>query len=485
MNPTIEIQINARLDQLDAQLKVAEAKISKSAVTMGKVGEKAGSNFTESFAANLPMMMVATAIAKTIGSGILQAVKDSNAGKSGEEIGLSLAKGIVDGAKSLPVVGVVVGILDEMINGMDRLAEAAHDRAADVGNAFRQAFTDIAKASETTLQAVTRKTEDMAAKTDPAQQAKLSTQRTIEDAKAQLKKIEDDKQMLRDNAAKAEAESVKAATESRDAQKFETFDGNVEGRKNDEKINKELADRKRDAASTRLASEQAINKQSLELVKALNEQILQAEKTGADDQEKILQDKIDKTDAAAKAVREKNLKAAMETGDYQGAQKQIDAQAAADKKALDEKARKTAMNASDYADAIKEINNKAAADQKALDEKSLKDAKEMGNEMVAIFKEQQKEKYDAAMQAQDDIIKGEQAVQKKVDKAKVFSDAVSSAGQEFISSGQTALGQFNFAQQGAGGNAIDLAKKQAASLEKIEQATAEQVRLTKENKGFL
>jgi len=435
MNPTLEVQITARLDKLDAGLKVAESKVNQSAQTMGKAGEKAGANFTESFAANLPMMMVATAIAKTIGSGILQAVKDSNAGKSGEEIGLSLAKGIVDGAKSLPVVGVVVGILDEMINGMDRLAEAAHDRAADVGNAFRQAFTDIAKASETTLQAVTRKTEDMAAKTDPAQQAKLSTQRTIEDAKAQLQKIEDDKQMLRDDAAKAEAESVKAATESRDAQKFETFDGNVEGRKNDEKINKELADRKKDAASTRLASEQAINKQSLDLVKALNEQILQAEKTGADDQQKILQDKIEKTAAASEKI-------------------------AADVKTAADKA-------------------------KAQEDKAAAEAKEMGNEMVAIFKEQQKEKYDAAMQAQDDIIKGEQAVQKKADKAKVFSEAVSSAGQEFISSGQTALGQFNFAQQGAGSSAIDLAKKQVQSLEKIEAATAEQVRLTKENKGFL
>jgi len=485
MNPTLEVQITAKLDKLDAGLKVAEAKVTQSAVTMGKTGEQGGSMFVDKMVGNMVKGLAMGAISNVLGGGILTALKGVNAGKSGQEIGEDLAKGIIDGAKSIPIVGTVVAILDEMINGMDRLAEAAHDRAADVGNAFRQAFTDIAKASETTLQAVTRKTEDMAAKTDPAQQAKLSTQRTIEDAKAQLKKIEDDKQMLRDNAAMAEAQSVKAATETRDAQKFETFDGNVEGRKNDEKINKELADRKRDAASTRLAREQAINKQSLELVKALNEQILQAEKTGADDQEKILQDKIDKTDAAAKAVREKNLKAAMETGDYQGAKKQIDAQAAADKKALDEKSRKTAMNASDYADAIKEINSKAAAEQKALDEKSLKDAKEMGDEMVAIFKEQQKEKFDAAMQAQDDIIKGEQAVQKKVDKAKVFSDAVSSAGQEFISSGQTALGQFNFAQQGAGGNAIDLAKKQAASLEKIEQATAEQVRLTRENKGFL
>ena len=127
MNPTIEVQINARLDQLDAQLKVAEAKISKSAVTMGKVGEKAGANFGESFAANLPMMMVATAMAKTIGGGLLKAVEDVNAGKSGEQIGLGFAQGIVDGAKSLPVVGVVFGILDELVNGASRYIDKLNE----------------------------------------------------------------------------------------------------------------------------------------------------------------------------------------------------------------------------------------------------------------------------------------------------------------------------------------------------------------------
>ena len=432
MNPTLEVQITAKLDKLDAALKVAEAKIGTSAVTMGKTGEQAGSMFAERMVGNMVKGLAMGAITTVLGGGILTALQGINAGKSGEQIGMDISKGIIDGAKSIPVVGVVVSILDEMINGMDRLAEAAHDRAAAVGNSFRQAFTDIAKASETTLQAVTRKTEDMAAKTDPAQQAKLSTQRTIEDAKAQLKKIEDDKQMLRDNAASAEAEAVKAATDERDAQKFETFDGNVEGRKNDEKINKELEARKKDAASTRLASEQAINKQSLDLVKALNEQILQAEKTGAADQEKIQQDKTEK--------------------------------AAAD---------------------LKTATDRAAAEAVKVEDKKAAEAKKAADELVKIAKEKKQAEFDAAMQAQDDIIKGEQAVQKKADKAKVFSDAVSSAGQEFISSGQTALGQFNFAQQGAGSSAIDMAKKQVASLEKIEAATAEQVRLTKENKGFL
>ena len=53
-----------------------------------------------------------------------------------------------------------------------------------------------------------------------------------------------------------------------------------------------------------------------------------------------------------------------------------------------------------------------------------------------------------------------------------------------IGSGQTALGQFNFAQSGSGNQAINLAQKQVTSLEKIEAATAEQVRLQKEMGGF-
>ena len=439
MNPTIEIQINARLDKLDAGLKVAEAKISQSAQTMGKAGEKAGANFGATFAANLPMMMVATAIAHTIGKGVLEAVKGANAGKSGEEIGLGLAQGIVDGAKSLPVVGVVVSILDEMINGMDRLAEAAHDRAAAVANSFRQAFSDIAKSSETTLQAVIRKTQDISAKGDPAQQAKLNTQRTIEEAKAGLKQIEDEKKMLRDKAASAEAQSNKAAIAVRDAQRFQTMDGNVEGKKNDEKINKVLADRVRDAASTRLAAEQGIDKIKVKNVEALNEQILVAEQAGAEDQKQMQQEKL--AQLAKFAEMQKT---------------------AAEKSAAD---------------------LKAAAEKEA--EKLAKVLEEIAKKAQEEYKKYQKEKYEAAMQAQDDIIDAEQAAQAQIDKVGRVDELAGQAAQGMINSGQTALGQFNFAQAGAGGTAMDMAKKQVASLEKIEAATAEQVRLTKENKGFL
>jgi len=420
MNPTIEVQINVRLDKLDAALKVAEAKIGSSAATMGKVGEKGGSMFANQLGGSMVKGLALGAISTVLGNGILTALKGANAGKSGEEIGMEISKGIIDGAKSIPVVGTVVAILDEMINGMDRLAEAAHDRAAAVANSFRQAFSDIAKSSETTLQAVIRKTQDISAKGDPAQQAKLNTQRTIEDAKAGLKIIEDEKKMLRDKAASAEAQANKSAIAVRDAQRFETMDGNVEGKKNDEKINKVLADRVRDAAATRLAREQGIDRLKVKNVEALNEQILVAEQAGAEDQQKMQQEKLAKFAEMQKT-------------------------AAAVKVAADDK---------------------AAAEAKKADEK------------------QNKDKYNAAMQAQQDIIDANKEAQAQIDKVGRVDQIAGQAAQGMISSGQTALGQFNFAQQGAGGTALEMAKKQVMSLEKIEDATAEQVRLTKENKGF-
>jgi len=425
MNPSIEVQITARLDKLDAALKVAEAKVGSSAVTMGKAGEQGGSQFAERMVGNMAKGLAMGAISNVLGNGILTAIQGINAGKSGEQIGMEISKGIIDGAKSIPVVGTVVAILDEMINGMDRLAEAAHDRAAAVANSFRQAFSDIAKSSETTLQAVIRKTQDISAKGDPAQQAKLNTQRTIEDAKAALKQIEDEKKILRDKAASTEAAANKAAIADRDAQRFETMDGNVEGRKNDEKINKVLADRVRDAASTRLAAEQSIDKIKVKNVEALNEQILVAEQAGAEDQKQMQQEKLAKFAEMQKTAADK---------------------AAAVKAAAD---------------------NKAAAEAKKADEK------------------QNKDKFDAAMQAQQDIIDANKEAQAQIDKIGRVDQLAGQAAQGMINSGQTALGQFNFAQEGAGATALDMAKKQVASLEIIEAATLEQVRLTKENKGFL
>ena len=397
MNPTLEVQITAKLDQLDAGLKVAEAKISKSAVTMGKTGEKAGANFGATFAANLPMMMVATAIAHTVGNGILQAVKDSNAGKSGHDIGLGLAQGIVDGAKSLPVVGVVFGILDEMVNGAERAAELITKK---VGGAIGKQI-DSTKAMMDSLKSFTQGTGDILATTgagsDPTKMLDVKDAKTEAADKKQVDDIvEQEEQRHRDRLAAINAKF--------DAQQKST----------DPDIYREYSSKKRNA---------------------------EIEKAREQHQEYLgrIENEASKRDTARQT---------------------------------------------EYFAALKEINNKAAAEQKALDDKSQKTAMEMGNEMVADWKVQQKEKYDAAVQAQQDIIDAEKQAQAQIDKIGRVDQMAGEAARGMINSGQTALGQFNFAQAGAGGTALEMAKKQVASLEKIEAATAEQVNITKKYQGF-
>ena len=183
MNPTIEVQINAKLDKLDAGLRVAEAKVNQSAVTMGKAGEAAGTNFVSSFASNLPMMMIATAAAKTIGGGILQAVKDVNAGKSGHDIGLGLAQGIVDGAKSLPVVGIVVSIIDEMVNGATRNIERLGELVEKGVQKYITAMDKMNKATQDFVKQSKGKVEDVAVAGSPENQARLNAARQNEKAK--------------------------------------------------------------------------------------------------------------------------------------------------------------------------------------------------------------------------------------------------------------------------------------------------------------
>lgn len=184
MNPTLEVQITAKLDKLDAALKVAEAKVGASAVTMGKTGEKAGGNFMQGFASNLPMMMVATAMAKTIGGGLLQAVKDVNAGKSGEDIGLGFAQGIVDGAKSLPVVGVVFGIFDELVNGATRYIEKLNEAVTKAVEKYISSMQSMTQATKDFKKVTQEKVEDVADAGDPAAMARRAAERQNQKADA-------------------------------------------------------------------------------------------------------------------------------------------------------------------------------------------------------------------------------------------------------------------------------------------------------------
>jgi hypothetical protein len=418
MNPSIEVQITARLDKLDAGLKVAEAKINQSAVTMGKAGQKAGTDFVANFAQNLPMMMVATAMAKTIGGGLLQAVKDVNAGKSGEEIGIGIAQGIVDGAKSLPVVGVVFGILDELVNGATRYIEKLNEAVAKAVEKYISSMQAMTQATKDFQKTAREKAEDVTVGGSPELTARLAATRQNQKA-----------------AADAQAAKELGQQALRDLKKKQSED---------------------DAASMAKMEDEGIS----------GDQI-RANQGRVSRDEEIVQRNKDNESAMKRAAE------AVAKND-----RDIDAALVVYKLANQEELNKK----------LKEMKDKASADDKASDEKIAAENKKNIQATVvaelAQFKEYKQKEYDAAIQAQQDIIDANKEAQAQIDKVGRVDQIAGQAAQGMISSGQTALGQFNFAQAGAGGTALEMAKKQVESLQKIEDATAEQVRLTKENKGF-
>ena len=152
MNPTLEVQITARLDKLDAALKVAEAKISQSAQTMGKAGERGGDMFVDKIVGNMVKGLALGAISNVLGGGILTALQGVNLGKSGEEIGLDVAKGIVDGAKSIPVVGTIVSILDEVVNGANRAIDKLQANINAAVKSYMEAFNKMKTSREGFIQ---------------------------------------------------------------------------------------------------------------------------------------------------------------------------------------------------------------------------------------------------------------------------------------------------------------------------------------------
>ena len=419
MNPTIEVQITARLDRLDSALKVAEAKIGSSAVTMGKTGEQGGSMFIDKLVGNMAKGLAMGAITSVLGGGILTALQGVNAGKSGEEIGLDIAKGIVDGAKGIPVVGTIVSILDEVVNGANRAIEKLQVDINGAVKSYMDAWDKMKSAREGFLQDAKNKAEDVSVMDSPEGIIRLSAARQKEEARkaaATAAEVSTAEQIIA--LQKKQSDEMQALKTKQNAESFtemvvRTSSGSTEFEDQISALQKQQQN-EREATAKRSSD----NSAAIEI--ALNVKLVAIE---------------------------------------------------------DEKNKKLATLNKEQSDEANAIRAKADADAKAAAEKA-------SAALVAIDKKQAKEKLDAAIQAQKDIIDGEKAAQEQIDKIGRVDQLAGQAAQGMISSGQTALGQFNFAQQGAGGTALDMAKKQVMSLEKIEAATAEQVRLTKENKGF-
>ena len=434
MNPTLEVQITAKLDKLDAGLKVAEAKIGASAVTMGKAGEQGGSMFVDKLVGNMVKGLAMGAISNVLGNGILTALQGINAGKSGEDIGLEISKGIVDGAKGIPVVGTIVSIFDEIVNGANRAIEKLQSSISLAVKGYMDAFDKMKAAREGFVQGTKTKVEDVAVMGKPKED------------------------LIELSAARQKEEARKAAADAKEVGKAEFLT----------QLQKKQADER-----AQLVAKQdnmgllAINPAAYALKK------LAGPTKGEQDEILSLETKHQAELEAAQKIGAANAEA-IETS---LAQRLVAIE--------DEKNKKLEELQKERAETDKAAADKSAAEIKATAEKAAAAAIKAADDLMKIAKQQKKDEYDAAIEAQNDIINAEKQAQEQTDKVGRVDQLAGQAAQGMINSGQTALGQFNFAQEGAGATALDMAKKQVASLEKIEAATLEQVRLTKENKGFL
>ena len=434
MNPSIEVQITAKLDKLDAGLKVAESKVNQSAQTMGKAGEQGGSQFAERMIGNMAKGLAMGAISNVLGNGILTALQGINAGKSGEDIGLEISKGIVDGAKGIPVVGTIVSIFDEIVNGANRAIEKLQSSISVAVKGYMDAFDKMKAAREGFVQATKTKVEDVAVMGKPKED------------------------LIELSAARQKEEARKAAADAKEVGKAEFLT----------QLQKKQADERAQLVAKQDNMELlAINPAAYALKK------LAGPTKGEQDEILALETKHQAELEASQKIGAANAEA-IETS---LAQRLVAIE--------DEKNKKLEELQKERAQVTKEQADKLAADIKTAADKAAADAIKAADLKVEIDKKLNRQFRDDKVQAQQDIIDAEKKAQEQVDKVGRVDQLAGQAAQGMINSGQTALGQFNFAQQGAGGTALDMAKKQVASLEKIEAATLEQVRITKEYKGFI
>ena len=432
MNPSIEVQITARLDKLDAGLRLAEAKVMSSTTSMGNAGEKAGASYGDKFSGMLaarlgPALLIATGI-KVLGDGINNALKAVTAGASGNEIGLALVKGMVEGAKTIPVVGPIVNLIDHIVNYADIAASALEERIAKVGEALAE---KARMAAESVM-----KFEDLAEMARDRIMAEKSPEAAAQVApKAEVRAI-----------TKASEESISKVTDEAKARK--------------DAIEAEIHDR------SRLTDEQLrLEDEASQASRELGRGVLSARVQALRDQQKAIDDLAKEEINKIRAQEQEIVDIITQNTANKVRQVQAD------------EAQKIAKEAQDKIDK----DQADAVEKRAEKERKIKEAEK---QKIKEQEEAQKKELDRALQAQQDIIDANTQAQDKIDKVGRLDRMAQDAGQGLISSGQTALGQFNFAQDGASGQALALAQKQVTALEAIEKATAEQVRLTKGGQEF-
>lgn len=352
----------------------AETRMAFAAKKIGDSGAEAGDGFTNRMKRQMINGLALGALTNVIGGGILNAIKGINAGDSGKEIGVSIATGIVDGAKSIPVVGIVVSILDEAINGMDRIAQAAIKKAQSAGNAFWDTVEGINDQRRSAMESRGGRLATALAGDDPTKLRELTISNLETVKRKELADI-------------------------------------------DERLTKEL---------------QALGVSGISAA-AYEDAVTAREKKAEQERARAILE----NDQIISLAKKKNAEDVAESNRLSDVE-----QFERNKKLVEEMA-KDALAASATAEKTKEDALKAFAEE----EKSVRLAAEQ------------------VIQDQIDALQAPTMIDKQRDEM----NRAQSAAQGMIQSGITALGQFNFAQDGAANLALAVAKEQSKKLDELQK----------------
>jgi len=128
-NPSIEISVTARIDELEQGLKAAQAKVDGTVVPMGQAGERAGDAFAKKFGAVMKAAGIFAAVRAFTRAG--EAASEAFAqGASAPDIARTFMEDLQQTLFNIPIAGDVAKIFDNLLNGAERAAAAAAEKYA-------------------------------------------------------------------------------------------------------------------------------------------------------------------------------------------------------------------------------------------------------------------------------------------------------------------------------------------------------------------
>jgi len=128
-NPSIEISVTARIDELEQGLKAAQAKVDGTVVPMGQAGERAGDAFAKKFGAVMKAAGIFAIVRTMTGAGAAASEAFAK-GANGQEVALAFVEDLQQSLFRIPIAGDIARIFDNVLNGAENAGKAAAEAFA-------------------------------------------------------------------------------------------------------------------------------------------------------------------------------------------------------------------------------------------------------------------------------------------------------------------------------------------------------------------